>query len=274
MVSTKDLIVKDYARSVNLLKTWKVEMLKQFEEVNQKLELTARIEKFDTFWEGPDDVEKGYGSFGQFYRMNYLKYLPVDKASEVLVVCCGPGYFVNLLREQGYTSVLGIDSDPEKVKFALERNLNCRIEKAFQYLQNSKEQFDVIICEQELNHLTKDEIILFLVLCRDKLRENGKLIVHSLNGANPITGAEALAQNFDHYNTFTEYSLKQVLSYCGFTDVKVFPLNLYVFYNNPFNYIAMLAANLLSIIFRGCFVLYGKHNKLFAKKIAAIGKKE
>lgn len=248
-------------------------MLNQNGEVEQQPKLTAKIEKFDTFWEGPEDVEKGYDSFGQFYRVNYLQYIPNNKAAEVLVVCCGPGYLVNLLHEQGYINVLGIDSDPEKVKFALDRNLNCKIEEAFPFLHNSKVQFDVIICEQELNHLTKDEIILFLNLCRDRLRENGTLIVHSLNGANPITGAEALAQNFDHFNTFTEYSLRQVVGYCGFDDIKVIPLDLYVFYNNPFNYVAMLAANMLSIFFRGCFILYGKHNKLFTKKIAAIGKK-
>jgi len=62
--------------------------------------------------------------------------------------------------------------------------------------------------------------------------------VHALNGANPITGAEALAQNIDHFNTLTDYSLRQVLDLAGFQNIHVFPLNLYVFYKNPFNYVA------------------------------------
>jgi 2-polyprenyl-3-methyl-5-hydroxy-6-metoxy-1,4-benzoquinol methylase len=236
-------------------------------------ELTARIEVFDTFWEGPEDVEKGYVSFGQFYRVNYLKHIPSNKDASILVISCGPGYFVNLLRSEGYTNVLGIDSDPKKIAHAQEKGLNCRVEHAFPFLQNAPGQYDLIFCEQEINHLTKDEIIRFLNLCWKQMDPGGTLIVHSLNGANPITGAEALAQNFDHYNTFTDYSLRQVMDYCGFRNVKVVPLNLYVFYTNPMNYAAMLLAGLLSMFFRAAFVLYGKHNKVFTKKIAAIGVK-
>jgi nucleoside-diphosphate-sugar epimerase/SAM-dependent methyltransferase len=242
-------------------------------QFDTEVSLTARIEEFDTFWEGPEDVEKGYGSFGQFYRENYLNYVPPDKNLDILVISCGPGYFVNLLREEGYTNVLGIDSDPEKVKYAIERGLNCRAERAFPFLMRTEEYYDMIFVEQEINHLTKDEIIDFLRLCRSRLQDGGTLIVHSLNGANPITGAEALAQNFDHFNTFTDYSLRQVISYSGFGDIRVIPLNLYVFYKNPFNYVALTAAGLLSLFFRFSFKLYGKHNKIFTKKIAAVSRK-
>ena len=48
-----------------------------------------------------------------------------------------------------------------------------------------------------------------------------------------MTGSEALAQNFNHFNTFTEYSLRQILMHSGFQDIQVFPLNLYIFYENP-----------------------------------------
>jgi len=106
-------------------------------------------------------------------------------------------------------------------------------------------------------------------LCRRKLRAGGRLLVFALNGANPITGAEALAQNFDHFNTFTEYTLRQVLLHSGYERVETFDLNLYVFYGNPFNYVAMAAAGALALVFRACFLLYGKNNRLFSKKIAA-----
>ena len=51
--------------------------------------------------------------------MNYLKYVPADRGSRILVISCGPGYFVNLLSEEGYTNVLGIDSHAEKIAHAL-----------------------------------------------------------------------------------------------------------------------------------------------------------
>jgi len=127
----------------------------------------------------------------------------------------------------------------------------------------------VIFCEQELNHLTKEEILVFLRLCRNAIKQNGTLIVHGLNGANPITGAEALAQNFDHYNTFTEYTLRQVLKHSQFSDIKLLPLNLYVFYKNPLNYILIILDKLYSLFFTFSFMLYGKANRVWTKKIAA-----
>jgi 2-polyprenyl-3-methyl-5-hydroxy-6-metoxy-1,4-benzoquinol methylase len=242
-------------------------------EKERTMKLTARMERFDSFWEGPEDVEKGYSLFYQFYKRNYLKYIPAEKKVSILVISCGPGYFVNLLAKEGYSNVLGIDSDPEKVKYAKGRNLNCTTEDAFLFLERNKEQFDVIFCEQEINHLAKEELLMFFKLCWNSLRQNGTLIVHSLNGANPITGAEALAQNFDHYNTFTEYSLRQVLKYSNFDEIKVIPLNLYVFYKNPLNYILILLDRLYTLFFRFSFMLYGKSNRIFTKKIAAICQK-
>lgn len=233
-------------------------------------ELAARIEPFDSFWEGPEhDVEGGYARFHQFYKVNYLQHVPEGRDASILVISCGPGYFVEMLKRHGYTRVVGIDSFAEKLRPGQDRGLDLRHARAVPFLATQQAPFDVIVCEQELNHLTKDEMRSFLALARTRLAPGGTLIVHGLNGANPITGAEALAQNFDHFNTFTEYSLRQVLAEAGFTDIVVFPLNLYVFYGNPFNYVAWAAAGLLGLAFRACFVLYGKSNRLFTKKIAA-----
>jgi SAM-dependent methyltransferase len=236
----------------------------------RRKKLEATIEPFDSFWEAPDDIEKGYRSFGLFYRANYRKLFPADAQANMLCVSCGPGYGVKLLTDLGYKNVLGIDSFDEKIAFASAKQLNCRKAYAFDFLEDAAAgAYDFIWVEQELNHLTRSEILEFLELCRRKLRGGGRLLVFALNGANPITGAEALAQNFDHFNTFTEYSLRQVLLYSGYERIEAFDLNLYVFYGNPFNYVAMAAAGALALCFRACFLLYGKKNRLFSKKIAA-----
>jgi SAM-dependent methyltransferase len=238
-----------------------------------EIQLTGKIEPFDTFWEAPENIEKGYGSFGQFYKRNYFKYIPKNKNMKMLVISCGPGYFINLAKEEGYKNVFGIDSDPDKIRYAKKRNLNCKTEHAFPFLKKNHSPFDLIFVEQEINHLTKDEILSFLGLCRDNLNNDGILIVHSLNGANPITGSEALAQNFDHFNTLTEYSLKQVLEYAGFKEINIIPLLLYIFYKNPLNYVGLIMDSILNTIFKLSFIFYGKHNRLFSKKIAAVCKK-
>jgi nucleoside-diphosphate-sugar epimerase/2-polyprenyl-3-methyl-5-hydroxy-6-metoxy-1,4-benzoquinol methylase len=236
-------------------------------------DLAAQIEPFDTFWEAPENIEKGFTKFAKFYKRNYFKYLPENKNCRNLVVSCGAGYMVELMQKEGYTDVLGIDCDSAKIDTAQNHGLNCKVANAFPFLRDNQLPFDFIFAEQEINHLTKAEIISFLNLCHANLKEGGLLILHSLNGANPLTGSEALAQNFDHFNTFTEYSLKQILMYTGFCQIKAFPLNLYIFYENPVNYIGLILNAVLNVIFRLGFIFYGKDNKIFSKKIAVVSKK-
>ena len=231
--------------------------------------LPRKLSLSNSFWEAPEEIENGYMRFGEFYRHNYLRHIPADHNSRILVISCGAGYFVKLLSEQGYPKVLGINSFESKVAHGRRHGLDCREARAFPFLATSEQTFDAIICEQELNHLTKQEMQVFLRLVYQNLSPGGTLIVHSLNGANPITGAEALAQNIDHFNTMTEYSLRQVLQHAGFEHIYVFPLNLYVFYKNPANYVAWGIATLFSVLFRACFMLYGKSNRIFTKKIGA-----
>ena len=231
------------------------------------------MEPFDSFWEAPDNIEKGYGKFAKFYVRNYFKYISPRSQDKVLVVSCGPGYMLEVLKKRGVTEVRGIDSAAEKVAYAKKRNLNASVADAFTFLEETDEQYDLIIAEQELNHLTKEEILHFLKICRPRLKDGGLIVVHTLNGANPITGPEALAQNLDHYNTFTEYSLKQLLSCSEYRDIHVFPLRLYIFYENPLNIIGMIIDGIFNVFFTICFRFYGKSNKLFSKKIAAVARK-
>lgn len=237
-------------------------------------DLTAKTEPFDSFWEAPPDIEKGFRTFGRFYEHNYLEHLPANLDARILVISCGPGYLVKLLVERGYRNVTGIDSDHEKILWAERRALPCRVARVFRFLQEAREPYDLIFAEQEINHLTKEEILLFLSACGEKLCEGGTLIVHSINGANPLTGSESQAGNFDHYNSFTEYSLKQVLEHAGFTSVRIVPLHLYVFWKNPLNYVAWAAFAALVLAFRLGFVLVGKDARVFTKKIAAVSIKQ
>lgn len=237
-------------------------------------DLTAQIEPFDTFWEAPKDIEKGYEKFAKFYKRNYGPHIPSDRNSRTLVISCGTGYMVELLQKEGYKDVFGIDSDENKIEYAVNRGLNCSHENAFPFLRNNKEPYDIIFAEQEINHLTKKEIVEFMALCHKNLKQGGALLVHSLNGANPITGSEALAQNFDHYNTLTSYSLEQIYEATGFSRIRAFPLNLYIFYENPVNYVGMLLTFVLHTLFRIGFIFYGKDNVIFSKKLAAVGRKD
>ena len=235
--------------------------------------LSARLEPFDSYWQAPKDVEAGYSKFGAYYRANFLPHLPTDRNARILVVSCGPGYLVKLLAEQGYTRVSGIDSDPGKIALATKRGLDCKAAEAFPFLAPCREEYDAIVGEQELNHLTKAEMIEFLQMCRAALKPGGTLVVYGLNGANPLTGPDSLAHNIDHFHTFTDYSLGQALEIAGFTEIRPFPLQLYVFWTNPLNYVGLAVTSLLHLFFRAMFIMYGKDAKIFTKKLGASARK-
>lgn len=232
--------------------------------------LAARLEPFDSYWQAPKDVESGYGSFAAYYRANYLQYLPKDKAARILVVSCGPGYLVSVLAKEGYSCVVGIDSDPAKIEYARKHSLPCETAEAFPYLDRSRGQFDLIIPEQELNHLTHDETIEFLQLCHAALKPGGRVVVYAMNGANPFVGAENLAHNIDHFYIVTEYSLTQLLELGGFREVRPFALKLYVFWKNPLNYVGLAVTSVLELIMRVLFMMYGKKVRVLSKKVAAV----
>jgi 2-polyprenyl-3-methyl-5-hydroxy-6-metoxy-1,4-benzoquinol methylase len=233
--------------------------------------LSARLEPFDSYWQAPADVESGYVSFASYYRANYLRQLPADKSSRILVVSCGPGYLVDVLLRAGYRNVAGIDSDSSKVAHADRHGLPCETAEAFPFLTGRREEFDVIIPEQELNHLTYDETIEFLQLCRTALRPGGRVVLYAINSANPFVGSENRAQNIDHFYTVTEYSLTQLMQLGGLVDIKPFPLKLYVFWRNPLNYVGLVATAVLEAGLRVMFRLYGKKVDILSKKIGAVG---
>jgi SAM-dependent methyltransferase len=231
--------------------------------------LAARLEPFDSYWQAPKDVEKGFGAFAAYYRANYLPLMPDDRSARILVISCGPGYLVKMLKDRGYRAVLGIDSDPAKVDLARRKELPCEVASAFEFLMGEPGRFDVIVPEQELNHLTLDDTLEFLRLCRRALRPGGKLIVYAMNGANPLVGSENLSHNIDHFYNVTEYSLEQILKLSGFQSIRVFPLKLYVFWKNPLNYVGLGLTSVLELTLRAIFILYGKKVRILSKKIAA-----
>jgi 2-polyprenyl-3-methyl-5-hydroxy-6-metoxy-1,4-benzoquinol methylase len=238
------------------------------------VKLAARLEPFDSYWQAPADVEKGYKSFNAYYRANYLAHVPQDRDAKILVISCGPGYLVDLLVRSGYRQVIGIDSDAGKVAHALKRGLSCEVAEVFPYLaQRQNGEFDCIIPEQELNHLTIEETITFLGMCRAALRPGGKIVVYAMNGANPLVGSENLAHNIDHFYNVTEHSIGQLLQLGGFQNIKPFALKLYVFWMNPLNYVGLFITSVMEAAMKVIFVLYGKKVSIVSKKIAAVAER-
>jgi hypothetical protein len=127
-----------------------------------------------------------------------------------------------------------------------------------------------------IEHLEKYEILDLLKNIFKKLNVGGRLIIKAPNASNPIMASSSRYCDFTHELLFTEESMSQVLQISGFTQISIYPQDLFVFYYNPLNYLAKLCNFLLNGIFRILFRFYGRipPPKIFTKNIIAVAIKD
>lgn len=237
------------------------------------MKLKAVHSPFTTFCEGPENIENGYKLFYLFHKKNYFNRIPKDKNTNILVISSGVGYFQYSLKKWGYSNVLGIDSDSKKIAYAKEKGFNSEEGNCFEFLKDKENKFDLIFAEQEINHLTIEEVLIFLKLCYQALKPEGKLIINAANSANPFISTEYLGNNIDHFTSFTENNLRQCFSLVPFKKPVVFCHDFYVLWYNPLNYVAKAITSSIHLLLFILFKLYGKSNKLFTKRIGVMAEK-
>jgi 2-polyprenyl-3-methyl-5-hydroxy-6-metoxy-1,4-benzoquinol methylase len=193
----------------------------------------------------------------------------------ILDLGCGMGHFLNFLEVEGYSNYLGVDISEENIEFCKKNGFNVEKGNIFDFLKKSPDTYDAIIMNDIIEHLEKIEIVNLLKIIFQKLNNGGRLIIKAPNASNPIMASSSRYCDFTHEVLFTEESLSQVLRISGFTQVSIYPQDLYVFYYNPLNYLAKILNFLLNGTFRLLFHFYGrKTTKLFTKNIIAVAIKE
>ena len=169
---------------------------------------------------------------------------------------------------------MGIDISKQEIEFCKDKGFKVVRSDIFAFLRKTKEKYDAIVLNDIIEHLTKDEINEILKHIHASLTKEGICLIKTFNMANPIMSPSGRYIDFTHEVCFTEESLRQVCLFAGFTMVHILPLDIYVFYTNPLNYIAKFLTFFLHQIFRILFLLYGrKTTHIFTKNILAVCKK-
>jgi len=211
----------------------------------------------------------------RYFRKNYLKHLPVDRNAKIVDLGCGMGHFLNFLVKEGYNNYIGIDVSKENIEFCKKNKFNVVLGDIFEFLKDKEDTYDVIIMNDIIEHLEKSEIILLLQLIFNALHHDGRLIIKAPNAANPIMASSSRYADFTHELLFTEESMSQVLRISGFSQIFIYPQDLYVLHYNPVNYLAKLFNFLLTGTFRILFRFYGrKTTKIFTKNLIAFAIKD
>ncbi len=145
-------------------------------------------------------------------------WLPSDKNGPILDVGCGPGNFLFLLQQHGYTELTGVDLSGEQLELArrhcpkamlLQRDVHEVLSERVNYY-NLIAGFDII------EHFEKQEVLPLLSLIARALQPGGRVILQTPNADSPWFGPVAYG-DFTHEWFYTPQSLADVLRIAGFS---------------------------------------------------------
>jgi SAM-dependent methyltransferase len=142
------------------------------------------------FRDGKADVGDGvYLGFEGYFRGSEDEILGRQRAylklmrgrRRVLDVGCGRGEFLEIMRQAGINAA-GIDVDPAMVRRCRDKGFDVVQADAVSYLESRPDRsFDAIFAAQVIEHLSYENLLLFLRASRDRLDLGGILILETVN---------------------------------------------------------------------------------------------
>ncbi len=191
-------------------------------------------------------------SFTQF-DLNYGQYISPAQDPNILDIGCGTGHFLYYLEKKGCTHFLGIDVSSQQVDFCRAHvSKKAEIADAFEHLKDKKNTYDVIVANDLLEHIPKEEVIKFLKLVNTSLKEKGLFLMRTPNMGNPLA-LYSRYKDFTHETGFTDRSLCQVLWIAGFRDIQILPYKNYAtrtFKRSVESWLARLTGFVLTKLFQ------------------------
>jgi len=177
--------------------------------------------------------------------------LPKNKNCRILDLGCGDGNFIYFLNTLKYKNVIGVDNDENQIKLAknnLLKTNNIQLSDVKKYL-NKKNNFDLIVLKDVIEHFSKKEIITLINRIYLRLNKNGVLIIQTVNGQSPFFGIRGFG-DLTHKTILTPRVLKNLLNKYNFRTIEIFPVRPQI-YN-----ISSLFRKLLFFVFELLFKLF------------------
>ena len=162
-----------------------------------------------------------------YFKKNYIQYLPGEKTAKILDIGCGRGEFLRLLKENGHTNFLGVDIGKELIEYCRKRvTVNVKLINNLQsFLKENQETYDLIVIFDVIEHFNKDDIFELVPLLKNSLAVGGTLIIQTINQAN-VFGLLHRYNDFTHEVGFNEFSLAQLAKLAGFSEYNIYPLKI------------------------------------------------
>jgi len=158
----------------------------------------------------------------QEYDYRYMPFIrEFEHSTPILELGCGPGLLLQHMREKGFTNITGIDISKEQVDIAQKKGLNVLNENALKFLKDNYSLYKVILAIDFIEHFSKDELFSLFSGINRSLEPHGVLIIQTPNGQGLFPG-QVIYGDLTHMTIFAEDSLKYILQYHGFNDIKFY----------------------------------------------------
>ncbi|MBI1923410.1 class I SAM-dependent methyltransferase [Candidatus Poribacteria bacterium] len=170
----------------------------------------------NTTYSGMRYTEESYHRWAKATLHRVQGWLPAGHDAPILDMGCGPGNFLYLLKQQGYTNLYGVDLSPEQIALARKQHDNVFLMDVRDFLTAHENAFDLITGFDIIEHFRKEELIPFLERVFVALRPGGRIILQTPNAESPW-GMAIRYGDFTHEIAFCPVSLAHLLRLVGFS---------------------------------------------------------
>lgn len=138
-----------------------------------------------------------------------IKPLKLKKSAKILDVGCGPGYFLDIMKENKYKNVVGTAGTDIDIDICEKKNHTVRKED-ISFLSDEDESLDFIFCRQVLEHSVFPYIT--LLEYNRVLKQDAQIYIETPAPYNERNHES----NLNHYSVLTDKMLMNLLVRAGF----------------------------------------------------------
>ena len=150
------------------------------------------------------------------------KFMPKDRNARILDLGCGHGPLLRCIKEWGYNNIQGIDVSEEQVELAHHYGISeVQLGSIFDLSAIPSKSVDLVFLMDVLEHLQRQELFDLLSDIREKMTNDGLMVIHVPNACGVFGNAIRFA-DLTHELSFTPSSLSQCMGACGFCNLKFF----------------------------------------------------
>lgn len=146
-------------------------------------------------------------------------FLPANTSTAFLDLGCGNGDFLLYLKTRGFGNITGVEYSGEMKVISEKSVQGIRIieSDATDFLRNSDQQFDFILCAHLLEHFEKTKVVETFKLARKCLRPGGLFVVMTPNFASPF----GLPISFGDFTHITHFSGPAMAQLAGLANLEI-----------------------------------------------------